>query len=118
MELGQQIYESFTGTTYEYDKVGNVTTERYGIVDYDIWYGVTWENLSYSWYDLYTQLYRNVTATYDALGRMTSWADAGSTGSGSAGDHPGYRHGFRALRSPISTMRTATFAAQTRPTQA
>ncbi|HYD39126.1 MAG TPA: LysM peptidoglycan-binding domain-containing protein [Allosphingosinicella sp.] len=66
------------GTTYGYDASGNLVSER--LADegasyyeyYDPYYGYQYSD--YSW----SNVSKNATATYDALNRMVSWAEAGS----------------------------------------
>jgi YD repeat-containing protein len=53
------------GTTYGYDKAGNLLSER--LVDE-----------GYSYYP-WSRVYKNATATYDALGRLSTWTEAGGT---------------------------------------
>jgi YD repeat-containing protein len=66
------------GTTYGYDAGGNLTSERFAdeghsYTEYwDPYYGYQYSD--YSW----SNVSKNATATYDALNRMVTWAEAGS----------------------------------------
>jgi YD repeat-containing protein len=66
------------GTTYGYDASGNLVSERLadeGHSYYEYWdpyFGYQYSD--YSW----SNVSKNATATYDALNRMVSWAEAGS----------------------------------------
>ncbi|OSZ68873.1 hypothetical protein CAP40_10145, partial [Sphingomonas sp. IBVSS2] len=76
-------------TSYSYDAGGNKLTESY-TVENGGWYDNGWYEYyyDYGYYDQYwvsnweystsTTTYQNATAGYDALGRMTSWAESGN----------------------------------------
>ncbi|WP_289024778.1 LysM peptidoglycan-binding domain-containing protein [uncultured Sphingomonas sp.] len=76
-------------TAYSYDASGNKLTEAY-TVENGGWYDNGWYeyNYDYGYYDQYwvsnwqyltsTTTYQNASASYDALGRMTSWAESGN----------------------------------------
>jgi YD repeat-containing protein len=78
---GPESEYDLTKTVYTYDEVGNRLTERYFNEggywipeQYDPYNGYTPPQ-----YVTYNTTYQNATATYDALARMTSWVEAGST---------------------------------------
>lgn len=60
-------------TEYMYKEIGEYTPEQSYWNPYDQAYEYTPES-----YSTYTQVIKNQTAGYDALGRMTSWAEAGT----------------------------------------
>jgi YD repeat-containing protein len=72
------------GTTYGYDAAGNLTSERLvedGESYYEYWDPYTgYQSYPYSW----SRTYKNATATYDALNRVATWAEAGSADMASA----------------------------------
>ena len=67
------------GTVYGYDAAGNLTSERLteeGQTTTYWWnpYDYAYEQYTNSW----SRTYKNATASYDALNRIVSWAEAGS----------------------------------------
>ncbi|QNA86661.1 LysM peptidoglycan-binding domain-containing protein [Sphingomonas sp. So64.6b] len=74
---------NYTRTTYGYDETGRETSELMGVATgqwvetghYDHW-GEWISDGEHYVAENYT--YQNATATYDLLGRMTNWAEAGS----------------------------------------
>ncbi|HEX8620555.1 MAG TPA: LysM peptidoglycan-binding domain-containing protein [Allosphingosinicella sp.] len=67
------------GTTYGYDASGNLTSERFteeGQQTTYWWnpYDYAYESYTNSW----SRTYKNATASYDALNRIVTWAEAGS----------------------------------------
>ncbi|MEA3065957.1 MAG: trimeric autotransporter adhesin, partial [Sphingomonadales bacterium] len=65
------------GTSYGYDKTGNLVSERLtdeGETYYEYWdpyYG------NQTYHDSWSRTYKDATASFDAAGRMVSWAEAG-----------------------------------------
>ena len=65
------------GTGYSYDKAGNLLSELMidaGETSYEYWNDDTWQWETY--YESWSRTYKNATATYDALGRTATWAEA------------------------------------------
>ncbi|HYD37424.1 MAG TPA: hypothetical protein VEA60_07410, partial [Allosphingosinicella sp.] len=75
---------SSRSTTYGYDAAGHVTSERTvdeGEESYQFYWNPSEPDIYYNSWSNVTQ---NATAAYDALGRMTSWSEAGSTATPAA----------------------------------
>jgi YD repeat-containing protein len=86
---GTQSDYELTKTAYGYDAAGNRLSEAYTFEGgywqypdpYDDPYGEPQ-------YHVYGDTYQNATATYDALGRMTSWNESGTALTAVAGGQP------------------------------
>ena len=73
------------GTTYGYDANGNLVSERLQ-EDGEEYYMFYWNPYEPDWHHAtWSRVYKNGSATYDALNRMVSWAEAGSANMANAG---------------------------------
>jgi len=80
-DLGNQTEYDDLRTTYGYDKRGSKLTEV-AIRETGKWNTYSDETGSYSEFDQSSWTTENATATYDALGRMTAWAESGAAAAG------------------------------------